>query len=116
MEEKTKNKVVNYVNCYLVFLAENMLNILNSYYVSNELYQKAFELDRNLRYNYPAIDNLQSTANCLGQMSQNINNSCLNKEDDIQHRLRMDIRGIEATVLLKHQVVDELRNVLEDIN
>ena len=80
-----------------------------------KLYQKAVELNQTLRQKYPVIDELQAAANRLGEISPNRNRCEPNKADDIQHHLRMDMRGILATVLIKHQVVKEVKDVLEDI-
>ncbi len=102
-----------------ILMAENMLSALNQQPMSVEqcfeLHQKAVTLNQSLRQKYPLINDLQAVANRLGEMSPNRNNCVLNKADDIQHHLRMDVRGILTTVLVKHKVVEEVKDVLEDV-
>ena len=102
-----------------ILMAENMLSLLNQQQMSAEqyweLHQKAVELNHTLRQKYPVIDELQAVANHLGEMSPNRSSCMPNKADDIQHHLRMDVRGILTTILVKHQVVKEVKAVLEDV-
>lgn len=102
-----------------ILMAENMLSVLNQQPMSSEqyfeLHQKAVTLNQSLRQKYPLINELQAVANRLGEMSPNRNNYAPNKADDIQHHLRMDVRGILTTVLIKHKVVEEVKDVLEDV-
>lgn len=101
-----------------ISMAENMLSALNQQPMSAEqyfdLHQKAVTLNQSLRQKYPLINELQAVANRLGEISPNPKNHTPNKADDIQHRLRMDVRGILATVLVKHQIVSGIKEVLED--
>lgn len=102
-----------------ILMAENMLSALNQPPMSVEqyfeLHQKAVTLNQSLRQKYPLINDLQAVANRLGEMSPNRNSYTPNKADDIQHHLRMDVRGILTTVLIKHKVVEEVKDVFEDI-
>ena len=102
-----------------ILMAENMLSALNQQPMSPEqyfeLHQQAVKLNQTLRQKYPLINELQAVANRLGEMSPNRSDYAPNKADDIQHHLRMDVRGILTTVLVKHTVVEEVKDVLEDV-
>lgn len=101
-----------------ISMAENMLSALNQQPMSTEqyfdLHEKAVTLNQSLRQKYPLINELQAVANHLGAMSPNQRSRTVNVADDIQHHLRMDVRGILSTVLVKHQIVSEIKDVLED--
>ena len=79
-----------------------------------ELYNSAIELDNRLRQNYEDIDALQACANRLGSLFPS-QNQAVNSSDDILHRLRMDVRGIFATTLLKHKVIERIDESLQQV-
>lgn len=91
--------------------ALNKLTYDNSF----EFLQTVASFDHHIRSKYPAIDNLQNIANEMGRLSPNNGSGVFNAADDLGHRLRMDARGILATVLMKHHLVEKLKDTLEDI-
>ena len=120
-------------------LRQQALNILSAYSTHDEMkaaqdirqitqayndlaYNDSFDtlravasFDCHLREKYPAIDNLQNIANEMGRLSPNNGSGVFNAADDLRHRLRMDERGILATVLMKHHLIEKLKDTLEDI-
>ena len=91
--------------------ALNKLTYDNSF----EFLQTVASFDHHIRSKYPAIDNLQNIANEMGRLSPNNGSGVFNAADDLGHRLRMDERGILATVLMKHHLIEKLKDTLEDI-
>ena len=104
---------------YDITQAENMLTAiyqcLNTYgQIPFELYNNAVNLDNRLRQDHKEIDKLQACANRLGSLVPS-QNQTVNSGDDIAHRLRMDVRGIFAATLLKHKVIEQIDETLQQV-
>lgn len=104
---------------YDIAQAENMLFAIDKQLktygqISLELYNAAVRLDNQLRQDHKEIDELQACANRLGSLSHS-HNQTVNSSDDILHRLRMDVRGIFAATLLKHNVIEKIDESLQRV-
>ncbi len=99
--------------------AENMLAAIDQHLsafgqFSLELYNGAVELDNRLRQDHKEIDDLQACANRLRSLAPSQNQTA-NSGDDIAHRLRMDVRGIFAAILIKHKVIEKIDDSLQQV-
>lgn len=94
---------------------DQLLNQLLSNGMNPIVRQQATALDSHLREKYLIIDTLQNAANEMGRVSpyRASNNSKIN--DGLIHRLVMDRFGIWTNTLLKHRVIENLKDVLEDV-
>ena len=94
---------------------DELLNQLLSNGMNPVVRQQATALDSHLREKYLIIDTLQNAANEIGRVSpyRASNNSKIN--DSLIHRLVMDRFGIWTNTLLKHRVIENLKDVLEDV-
>ena len=94
---------------------ERMLDSLQHNLIDLQTLHMASDLDNRLRYDYPIITRLQNIANQMNSCSPNRANSIPNASDDLAYRLLMDERGIWAITLIKHRIVEEIKDVFDDI-
>lgn len=94
---------------------DQLLNQLLSNGMNPIVRQQATALDSHLREKYLIIDTLQNAANEMGRVSPYRASNSSNTNDNLIHRLVMDRFGIWTNTLLKHRVIDQIKDVLEDV-
>ena len=95
---------------------ERIEEILNEPIMTVTLYNKAVRLDQKLIKNYPEITDLCSAAdamqNVLGIRSER---RIGQPEDIVKQDLITDMFGIYASVLLKHQIIDCIKEFIDSV-
>ncbi len=95
---------------------ERIEEILNEPIMTDTLYNEAVRLDRKLIENYPEIAELCSEADAM-QKALGIRSErrISQPEDIVKQDLITDMFGIYASVLLKHQKVDCIKEFIDSV-
>lgn len=95
---------------------ERIEEILNEPIMTDTLYNEAVRLDRKLIENYPEIAELCSAADAMQkELGIRSERRISQPEDIVKQDLITDMFGIYASVLLKHQKVDCIKEFIDSV-
>lgn len=95
---------------------ERIEEILNEPIMTVTLYNKAVRLDQKLIKNYPEITDLCSAADAMQNVLRIRSERRIGQPEDIvKQDLITDMFGIYASVLLKHQIIDCIKEFIDSV-
>lgn len=95
---------------------ERIEEILNAPIITETLYDEAVRLDRELMKRYPEIEELCNTADAMQKVLGIRNERRISQPEDITiQNLITDMFGIYASVLLKHQKIDCIKEFIDSV-
>ena len=95
---------------------ERIEEILNEPIMTDTLYNEAVRLDRKLIENYPEIAELCSAAGAMQkELGIRSERRISQPEDIVKQDLITDMFGIYASVLLKHQKIDCIKEFIDSV-
>ena len=95
---------------------ERIEEILNEPIMTVTLYNKAVRLDRELIENYPEITELCNAADAMQKVLGIRSERRIGQPEDIvKQNLITDMFGIYASVLLKHQIIDCIKEFIDSV-
>ncbi len=95
---------------------ERIEEILNEPILTDTLYNKTVILDQKLIENYPEITELCSAADAMQKVLGIRSERRISQlEDIVKQDLITDMFGIYASVLLKHQIIDCIKEFIDSV-